>query len=309
MQEVTSDNTSIRRVAVIGSGLAAKRVTDGSADVGAQYFTARHPGFLAFLSEKAGDTTFAPWGARLGFQSQANGWQPFPEESRFVGTPRMTAITRALSAHVELEANVRIHRLQRDGRRWHLEDTEGNVYRDFDRVVITAPPAQASELLHNSGMAQLAERLVPHVEGILPCWAVAAHFPSAVDFAYQGARPHSDTLFWLANNSSKPGREDKGQWWVLHATPDWTNNHLETPEDQVADTLVAEFQALTGHQAEPVECVTHWWLYARSEATDCPGYLYDHSMGVGLAGDWLAGGRVEGAWDSARQLVECIDRD
>src|SRR5690554_7172133 len=82
MLKVTSDTTSIRSVAVIGSGLAgltasillgqlghsvtvfeksrgpggrmaSKRVGSGSADVGAQYFTARNPEFLSFLQRWA----------------------------------------------------------------------------------------------------------------------------------------------------------------------------------------------------------------------------------------------------------------
>ena len=46
--------------------------------------------------------------------------------------------------------------------------------------------------------------------------------------------------------------------------------------------------------------------HARSEAADNPGYLFDHIAGIGLAGDWLAGGRVEGAWESASQLVQAM---
>ncbi|WP_029653434.1 NAD(P)/FAD-dependent oxidoreductase [Marinobacter daepoensis] len=338
MCEVTSDTSSIRSVAVIGSGLAgltsaimlgdsghrvrvfeksrgpggrmaSKRVTNGSADIGAQYFTSRNPGFTRFLDRWAGKDSYGIWNARFGFQSPERGWLAFPDEHRFVGMPRMTAITRALSAHVELDAGVRIARMSRDGLQWRLTDFDGKEYTGFDQVVITAPPAQAQDLLESSGLHEFADRLAAHSGNMLPCWAVAAHFAEPVQGRFDAMRPASEALFWLANNSSKPGREGAGQWWVLHATPEWTQHRLDDSPDLVARALMAEFAKLTGHQGQATDWVAHRWLYARSDAGDNPGCLYDVSLGIGVAGDWLAGGRVEGAWESANQLIRAMAPD
>src|SRR5690554_4761629 len=99
MREVTSDTTSIRSIAVIGSGLAgltaaillgdsghnvrvfeksrgpggrlaSKRVANGSADIGAQYFTSRNPGFTRFLDRWAGPESYQIWNARFGYQTE-----------------------------------------------------------------------------------------------------------------------------------------------------------------------------------------------------------------------------------------------
>lgn len=335
MREVTSDTTSIRSIAVIGSGLAgltaaillgdsghnvrvfeksrgpggrlaSKRVANGSADIGAQYFTSRNPGFTRFLDRWAGPRSYQSWNARFGYQTEGASWQAFPEEHRFVGTPRMTAISRALSEHITLASGVRIVRLSKEDSKWQLTGTDGQHYDGFDQVVITAPPAQAQELLRDSGLEAMAEGLAEHVGNILPCWAVAAHFNRPVDFRFDAMRPNSDVLFWVANNSSKPGREDEGQWWVLHANPGWTHEHVDDAPESIAEALLAEFCALTGHKEAPDDWVPHRWLYARSEAGDNPGYLFDPKTGIGLAGDWLAGGRVEGAWESASQLVQAM---
>lgn len=335
MLKVTSDTTTIRNVAVIGSGLAgltsaiflgrmghhvrvfeksrgpggrmsSKRVSGGSADIGAQYFTARNPEFLAFLEQNAGTDAFDVWRARFGFQATDNSWLPFPEEKRYVGTPRMTAITRALSAGLEINAEVRIERLIARGSQWQLECTEGQDRGTFDQVVITAPPAQARDILLASGLDELAGQLIQPVEHILPCWAVAAHFAEPPTKQFDAMRPNSEQLYWVANNSSKPGRDDAGQWWVLHATPEWTQDHVDTAADLVSHKLVEAFSALTGNKLEPTETVAHRWLYARSADGEQPGYLLDAQKGVGLAGDWLAGGRVEGAWESAAKLVTAM---
>lgn len=170
-------------------------------------------------------------------------------------------------------------------------------------MIITAPPAQARDLLADSGLEELASQLDDPVSRVLPCWAVAAHFPESPWPHHEGMRCQHPALFWVANNSSKPGREDKGQWWVLHASPAWTEEHVDASAEQVADKLLAAFRELTGFETPPDEWVTHRWLYARSEGGDQPGHLWFPDYGLGLAGDWLSGGRVEGAFDSASGLV------
>ncbi|MGO1693504.1 MAG: NAD(P)/FAD-dependent oxidoreductase [Marinobacter sp.] len=335
-------STDVRRIAVIGSGLAgltaaiklkqqnhdvtvfeksrgpggrlaAKRITDGSADIGAQYFTSRNPEFLPFLSEFAGDSSFAVWNGQFGFQDKEGQWQAFPDEPRYVGTPRMTAISRALSAHVTVVSETRIERLAPIEKDWILFDTNGQPVGEFDQVIITAPPAQTRDLLSQSDLPELAAQLDDAVSRVLPCWAVAAHFEENPWRHHEGMRCDHPELYWVANNSSKPDRkrsdvEDNGAWWVLHANAEWTERNVDTPPEQVTEKMIAAFRQLTGTEVAVTDTATHRWLYARSEGGANPGYLWFKEQGIGLAGDWLSGGRVEGAFDSACSLVSaCME--
>lgn len=339
MPKVKSDTSLVRSVAVIGSGLtglvsailmarqghqvrvfeksrgpggrlSSKRVGNGdSADIGAQYFTIRDPRFRLFLQQWAGENSFAPWPGRFGYQHTDQSWQSFPNEARYVGIPRMSAISRALSEHVAIKAGIRIARLVRDNSQWQLFCSEGEDHGHYDQVIITAPPAQAQQILEDSGQTLLADKIDYSAGQMLPCWAVAVRLDGSVPLGYDGMRPNSDALFWLANNASKPGREQGGQWWVLHATPEWTNHHLETPIDLVEQRLLGAFRDLTGYEGEVAESIAHRWLYARSLDGARPGYLLDAEQGLSLAGDWLAGGRVEGAWESADRLVAAINAE
>lgn len=306
LKQLGHDVTLFEKSRGPGGRLAAKRVTGGSADIGAQYFTARNPEFLPFLSAYAGEANFSVWQGRFGYRDEQGNWDRFPEESRYVGTPRMTAITRALSAHVPVVAETRIERLERERSQWTLVDTAGNRHEPFDQVIITAPPAQARALMTQSDLTDLASHLDDPVQRVLPCWAVAAHFAQPPWSRHEGMRVRHPVLYWIANNSSKPGREESGQWWVLHAGPEWTADHVDTPPEQVATQMIEAFRELAGFQGEPDAVVTHRWLYARSEDGERPGHLWfaDHNLGV--AGDWLDGGRVEGAFNSARSLVAAM---
>lgn len=325
----------IRRIAIVGSGLAgltaallleernlavsvfeksrgpggrmsAKRVTGGSADIGAQYFTARDPAFLRFLTDHAGEASFGVWQGRFGYQNKEGEWESFPDEARYVGIPRMTAITRELSATIEITAQTRIERLIRNDGEWTLEDTDGVAYGPYDAVIVTAPPAQAQELFGNSHLQVLAEELNEPVRHVQPCWAAAVHFANPLEQPYEGMRCQDDVLFWIANNSSKPGRDDQGQWWVLHANPQWTDRHKDTSPEQVTTAMITAFQRVTGCKEQPDEVLSHRWLYAKSSAEDKPGFRWFDDHRIGLAGDWLSGGRVEGAFESARGLVDRI---
>ncbi|WP_100640620.1 NAD(P)/FAD-dependent oxidoreductase [Marinobacter salexigens] len=337
MLDKTLCENDIRRIAIVGSGvagltaaiklkqqghevtvfeksrgpggrLAAKRLADGSADIGAQYFTARNPEFLPFLAEFAGNNRFALWKGEFGFQDKEGEWQAFPDEPRYVGLPRMTAISRALSAHVNVVAETRIESLVRDDNGWALVDTSGQQLGTFEQIIITAPPAQARDLLAQSRLPHLAKQLDDAVFRVLPCWAVAVRFEENPWSRHVGMRCDHPVLYWVANNSSKPGRSDqdqhgRGAWWVMHAAPEWTQRNVDTAPEQVTAELVAAFRELTGTKAAVTDSVAHRWLYARSEGGANSGHLWFPEQGIGLAGDWLSGGRVEGAFDSACSLV------
>ncbi|QSP93823.1 FAD-dependent oxidoreductase [Marinobacter salinisoli] len=289
-----------------GGRLAAKRVPGGSADIGAQYFTARNPAFLPFLRQYAGEGCFDVWQARLGFRAESGQWGQFPEESRYVGCPRMTAITRALSGHVTVVSETRVERFERHGNRWLLYDTQNSSLGAFDQIILTAPPAQSQDLLAASGLAQEAESLDDQVKAMLPCWAVVAHFEKAPWTDHDGMRVEDSVLYWVANNSSKPGRQDDGQWWVLHANPQWSQEQVDASPEDVASQVLSAFRELIGYVDEPDTVLAHRWLYARSEDAERPGHLWFPDHRIGLAGDWLSGGRVEGAFNSACSLIDAL---
>jgi predicted NAD/FAD-dependent oxidoreductase len=139
------------------------------------------------------------------------------------------------------------------------------------------------------------------------CWAVVVHFPEGAGCPAQGMMPHSPLLSWAANNSSKPGRDDQGEWWVLHGSPDWSDANTDRRPEEVKAQLLAEFRRVSGVTATASEILVHRWLYAKPRERTAPGHLWFGEHRVGLLGDWLDGGRVEGAFNSAAGLVHRLE--
>ena len=48
----------------------------------------------------------------------------------------------------------------------------------------------------------------------------------------------------------------------------------------------------------------HRWLYADCESYLTCGYQLDTQCNIGLCGDWLNGGKVQGAWLSGLMLAK-----
>ncbi|RBL65373.1 NAD/FAD-dependent oxidoreductase, partial [Pseudomonas sp. MWU13-2625] len=107
---------------------------------------------------------------------------------------------------------------------------------------------------------------------------------------------------WIAHDTSKPGRTGASTW-VLHATPDWSQAHLEAPPEQITRTLLDAFRDIVGVTADTV--TAHRWRYAElaPSSVAAPGrFAWRAGPRIGLCGDWLGGGKIEGAWLSGTGL-------
>ncbi|CAN5517548.1 NAD(P)-binding protein [soil metagenome] len=252
-------------------------------DHGAQYFTARDPGFRAQVDAWAGAGVCAPW--------------PAAGDEAWVGTPAMNAPIRALAEPLGVMWSRRVDALVPREAGWALV-AEGATPLEVEVVILATPAEQAAVLLapHDATSARLARETPAQ-----PCWTVMASFakplPVAADlFRGQGV------IGWAARNSAKPGR-GATEAWVIQATPEWSAAHLEDPAEAVADRLAAAFADLAGVEWPPtLSLAAHRWRYARSGAAGVEA-LWSPETGLGVCGDWLIGPRVECAWLSGLALA------
>ena len=291
-----------------GGRMSSKRSDAGSLDLGAQYFTARDRRFVTQLQEWQAQGCVAEWIPQL-YNAQASGLSPSPDEQvRWVGTPRMGAIAHNLVGDLPAVYNCRITEVFRGKQYWHLLDAEGESHGPFSHVICAVPAPQATALL------AAAPKLASVVAGVKmePTWAVALGFDKPLDTPMQGCFVQDSPLDWLACNRSKPGRESRLDTWVLHASSEWSRQHIDLAKEAVIEQLHGAFAELVGCAVPPPSfSLAHRWLYARPAGAHEWGALADADLGLYVCGDWCLSGRVEGAWlsgqEAARKLLEHLE--
>jgi predicted NAD/FAD-dependent oxidoreductase len=270
-----------------GGRMAARRVEiDGatvSFDHGAQYFTARDPGFRKLVAEWEAAGVAARW--------------PAAGDEAWVGVPAMNAPIRAMASALDVRWGVRAEWLARDGEGWRVESDASAL--TAAQVLVAVPAEQAAVLL-----AEVAPDLAALAGSVVsaPCWAVMAGFAAPLPLA-DTLRPDDGPVSWAARNSAKPGRSG-GEAWVIHASPARSRELVDAPKEDVASLLIADFFAAAGiAPVHPLQRDAHRWLYALPAALAGEGARYDAARRIGIAGDWLHSPRVEGAWLSGRALA------
>lgn len=288
-----------------GGRMASKRSDAGSLDLGAQYFTARDRRFVDVVQQWQARGWVAEWDPEL-YHCNQNGLQPSPDEQvRWVGTPRMSAISRALLGALPVHFNCRITDVFRGEQYWQLQDAEGDSHGPYSAVIVATPAPQAT------GLLSVAPKLASAAANVVmePAWAVALGFAAPLQTRVEACFVQGSALDWVARNRSKPGRDGAFDTWVLHATSAWSRQHLDLPADAVVEQLHGAFAELIGCALPaPALSLAHRWLYARPAGAHEWGALADADLGLYACGDWCLSGRVEGAWlsgqEAARRLLE-----
>ena len=288
-----------------GGRMASKRSDAGALDLGAQYFTARDRHFVEAVQQWKAHGWVGQWSPRLYHSHQGQLSVSPDEQERWVGVPRMSSICRAMLAGLPVQFACRITEVFRGEQHWSLQDAEGNSHGPFSHVIVATPAPQATALL--SAAPKLASAAASVV--MEPTWAVALAFAAPLQTEVEGCFVHDSPLDWLARNRSKPGRDTAMDTWVLHASSQWSKQHLDLDKEAVIEQLQGAFAELIGCTVPAASfSLAHRWLYARPAAAHQWGVLADTDLGLYACGDWCLSGRVEGAWlsgqEAARRILE-----
>ena len=290
-----------------GGRLATRQTDHGSFDHGAQYFTAQDPEFQEAAQRWSELGVIERWDARVVAFSATN-VEDKTGIDRFVAVPGMRSLCDHLAADLDVRLETMVNRLERDGAGWRVHASPNLVAADayFDAVAVTAPSTQALELVRPSA-ALAAEVAAVQWD---PCWAamLALAKPSLIDF--DAAFFNDDPILgWAARDSAKPGRATGlpvDERWVLHAKPRWSRQFFEMDADTAAQWLARAFAARMRRPLLRAHLIGHRWRFATPINPLTRRCLWDAEQGLGAAGDWCHGPRVEGAFLSGRALAAAI---
>lgn len=276
-------------------------------DHGAQYFTTRDPIFAAEVNRWIAAEVAQQWQPRLQTFDGERFLPKTGETIRYVGYPSNNSPAKWLARTLAVQAETTIIGLQRNKQQWQLTAKEhGQLEQLYDYVLLAIPAPQATVLLREAApaLADLSASV-----SMQPCFALMVQVDHDIDCAFDGLFIHHNLLSWIALDSAKPGRATDAnsaqETWVLHASSQWSEEHVNDDKADVAQQMLAAFLTLVNIDCKAVQSHTlHRWLYA-----DCPhslncGYQLDEALRLGLCGDWLNGGKVQGAWLSGYHLAQ-----
>ena len=285
----------------VGGRMSARRTeAGGSFDHGAQYFTARDPRFKRYVDSWVDQGLVANWPDETAGADQkivvieAGSIQSeSSSQDRYVAVPAMNAICKHLASDLTVHVKTRIEKITAAGDGVSLTDDDGNDLGTFDRLIVSAPAAQAAELLVD--FPTLAKPIA-EIE-MKACYAAMVSFEEPLTDQWVGAFLHESFLSWTARNSTKPSRNREQENVVIHATPEWTAEHWEDEPDDVAQAMLREFWRVTGiDPRDTTHLQVHRWKYAIADTDAGTGCFANESAVVIACGDWANGSRVEGAF-------------
>ncbi|MCV6625019.1 MAG: FAD-dependent oxidoreductase, partial [Cellvibrionaceae bacterium] len=223
-------------------------------------------------------------------------------EPRYVARGAMNGLAKTVAEGLDIRRQVQITELRHNGK-WQLLDAEGRHYRDYDWVVCTAPAPQARALLPRQFKHHSALEQTP----MAGCYALMLGFEQPLALDFEAAHIRNSALAWLAVNSHKPGRQG-GFSLVLHSSAEYAEANLDTEREQVLQQLRDCGSELLGHPLDPADCqMLHLWRYANNQCRNPQPPLVDADMQLAATGDWICGGRVEGAFNGAEQMLAALE--
>jgi hypothetical protein len=274
----------------IGGRMATRRVTlaegEISFDHGAQYLTARDPGFAADLHD-------------LG--PACSDWDDGSRARRLVGVPGMSGLPRAMAAGLDVRLDKQVTELRAVPGGWQIDIDATRI--ETRHLVMTVPAPQAAALLGD------AHPLHPQIAGVVmaPCLTLMAAFPAEAPRPFRSRTSEDQPLAWIAQNSSKPGRNGTLNTWVAQASSEWSERHLEDTLESIAGRMLPMLaDAISVAPGLALYAAAHRWRYARTMAPLGAPFLHSDDGTLHVGGDWCLGARVEAAWASGTAIAEAI---
>lgn len=287
----------------VSGRMSTRYAGDFEFDHGAQYFTAKDPAFKAFVKTSMEQGLIARWPARAFYLSH-KGVEADRGGERYVATPRMNSVCKALAEPLTLCLGHRAEKLTRERTgKWTITFEASKAQSGFDQVLLAIPSVQALALLPRD-FAQKSEIAKTKMEA---CFALMVGHDTLPDFGWDSLRLSGLPINWMAVNHSKSGRKKRPATLVVHAAPDWSDDSQDADrawvqrvmEETASDILNVDVSAMN-HR------VLHRWLYASVSHSSQRPCFYDPRLKLGVCGDWCLGGRVEGAYLSGLGLAQTI---
>ncbi|MEL7434547.1 MAG: FAD-dependent oxidoreductase [Chloroflexota bacterium] len=278
----------------VGGRLATRRIQNGRADHGAQFFTVRTDAFQAQVDTWLAKDLVYVWG---------RGWSDGSvQKTKPDGYPRyatrqgMNYLARDLAENVpDIRVSTRIESIQWQNDSWQLTDTDGQSLSS-NILIMTAPVPQTLVLLENVPLGEEDRKALQKID-YGPCLCGLFVVEGEVNLPEPGARQNfEDTVYWIADNKAKGISPDE-RVITLHADADFSRANYDAPPEENLAVFRAELEKYLVEGASITEEQLKKWRYSIPQTMHPDDVLQASNLPLICAGDAFGGrARVEGAF-------------
>ncbi len=278
----------------VGGRMATRRIGQGRADHGAQFFTVRHEQFGRFVQEWLDQGLIHQW---------STGWSrgsAFPPSQdgypRYVGSNGMTTVPKFLAKGLDVRTGVKLVRITAVSHQWHCINESGTEIHSS--ALLLTPPVPQSLALLDAGNVPLAtpDRLALERITYDPCIAGMFRLEGEIDLPEPGAVQRPNQAFpWIADNRRK-GISPKATIITVHANPQISRDLWDAGNLIKIAALQAGLQPFVTPDTLIKEAQAHRWRYAIPTTLHPDRTLLAKGVPpLAFAGDAFQEPRVEGA--------------
>ncbi len=270
---------------------------------GAQYFTVNNPLFWNIVSAWQSEGIVRPWDGWIVELERGQVSNGDMATQRFVGYPRMQMIAEYLARNCDLKVSANISELEKqsDGD-WRIFNERVDYLVVFDIVIIaTTAPQVLSLCRHVPAIGNPADKVA-----ITVCWSGMSAFEQRLDLPYDAANVLDSPLSWISRYQTA-GQRDALDCWVLHASPEWSQQYAASFRGRVMHALLEAFWEATDlPEKKPVSSSVHCWKHAVPINPINEDSLFDETEAIGACGDWCTAPRIEGAVLSGFSMADRV---
>jgi renalase len=287
----------------VGGRLATRRIGDGRADHGAQFFTVRTPEFQHWIDQWLDEGLVYRW---------SSGWSN-GELVAVDGYPRyavydgMNSLAQHLAQPIDVQVNIKLAAVTPTDDGWHARDDTGQTFAS--RALLLTPPVPQTLELLNTGNTPLEANDRQWLEQVVyaPCLTGLFEVNGPVFLPEPGAIQRVDEpVSWIADNQRK-GISPDATVVTVNASPDYSYRLWDIPDAEVLKMLQAALQPFLRSVADIGEAQLKRWRHA------LPTTLYPRRTFIAadlpplaFAGDAFGEPRVEGAAMSGLAAGEAL---
>lgn len=293
----------------VGGRLATRRIGEGLADHGAQFFTVRSSEFQRNVDKWIAEDVIYVWSK--GFSDGTRTSEQFDGHPRYATKGGMNALAKhlanALDSQVNICTDVQITSVAPMADGWYAQNDKGDVY-SAKALLMTSPVPQSLALLGTT-----RDKLDAHdrkaLERIAYNPSVAGLFrvEGEVNLPYPGALQRPDAVLSFIGDNQRKGISPNARIITVHAGSSISQNLWDLPEDEALTFIQQEFEPFLAENAEIVEAQLKRWRYAQPIILHPDRYLIAHGLPpLVFAGDAFGEARVEGAFLSGQAAGEAL---